>query len=389
MYYFRVPVSTGTFLIPFQLPMSFKLHYLAFAALSLLFACKKEVERIVVQDRQYSWTSANKSAGIYNVFMGMGKGPDGLYLQQPGGFLTLEQQQGSVKEQQYLLAITTDVNARVPIGPNFFVRFIDSTVNIIPNKHIVTGQYYRDIHLRRLDPRARLVPKGYYPHLKMGAISANGYLLFSYLTDNLFSDSQMHLVLAQVPAINPGDLFPQPLPTPQVITIPVLGVGTFPSYPILITAIDNYFLVDCGYQGVYRIEQTGAYRRVSSTTYGAETFYKWKGKVYAHTASSQLGISDDDGLTWQFKSGAGGILRFNSIHPVGDSLVGIYHGAGNNQLFTLKVNSTGYQARLLKRDGLEKLEMTDLEVWRDTVYLATTGGLFKKPVKTFFEDQPK
>jgi hypothetical protein len=368
--------------------MPFTLRYLAFISLCLLFSCKKEVEKIVVQDRQYSWTSATPSTGLYNVFVGMGKGPDGLYLQQPGGFLALEQQQGGVAARQNLLAITADVNARVPIGSNFFVTFVDSLVTIIPNKYIVAGQYYRDIHLRRLDRRARLVPKGYYPYFKMGAINANSYLLFSYLTDDLFTDSQMHLLLAQVPPVNPGDLFPQPLPAPRVITIPIVGYNSYPSYPTLITAIDNYFLVDCGNQGVYRIEQNGTYRQVLNRAYGVETFYKWQGKVYAHTATSQLGISDDDGLTWQFKSGTSSILRFNSIHPVGDSLVGIYHGMSNNQLFTLKVNTTGYRVRTLKRDGLEKLEFTGLEVWRDTVYLATTGGLFKKSIKTFFEDQP-
>ncbi|MFD2718146.1 hypothetical protein ACFST9_05435 [Hymenobacter monticola] len=370
--------------------MLFKLRYLAFLSLSLLLSCKKEVEKIVVQDRQYSWAPTGQFTGFNNVILGIGQGPQGLYMQQPGAFTTLTLQQGRPVYQSYLAPVPTDVNVRLPIGPDFFVTYSDTTVTIIPTKDPVYGQAYQTIRLKRLDQRAQLVPKGYRSYFKMGAINVNRYLLFPYLTTNLFIDNQMHLVLAQVPTYDTTFGYPsQPMPTPRVITLPVAGYSLYPSYPTLITAIDNYFLVDCGNQGVYRIEQNGTYRQVLTNAYGVETFYKWQGRVYAHMSTNQLGVSDDNGLTWQITSGASGILRFNSIHPVGDSLVGIYHAMGNNLLFTLKVNSTGYRARLLKNDGIANLELNGLETWRDTVFLATSGGLFKKPVKTFFESQPK
>lgn len=290
--------------------MHFKLRCLALLTLSLLFSCKKEVERIVVQDRQYSWAAARPFSGLNNVFLGMGKGPDGLYLQQPGGFLTIEQVRGRVEYQQYLPPISSDVNVRLLIGPNFFVTYHDSLVTIIPNKHVVTSQYYRDIHLRRLDRQANQVRPGIYAHFNMGAINASSYLLFGYLNDNLYLDNQVHFVLAQVPPFNSADLFPIPITT-RVITIPILGYPATPSYPTLITAIDNYFLVDCGNQGVYRIEQNGNYRQVlSGRRYFVESFYKWHGRVYAHTGDLQLGISDDDGLTWKFSAGAPPNFRF-------------------------------------------------------------------------------
>ena len=370
--------------------MPFTLRYGWLAAILLLAACKKEeIEKIVVRDRQYSWAPAAPFSGFSNIILGIGKGPDGLYMQQPGAFTTLELRNGRGFFQEYAPPVSTDVRARLPIGSQYFVSYMGTNVTIIPNKQPVTGQYYQNIQLYRLDPQAQIVPMGYRSYFKIGAINANGYLLFGYLTRDMFLDSQMHLVLAQVPPFDATGSPSQPMPTPRVITIPIVGYNRYPAYPTQITAIENYFLFDCGSQGVFRIEQNGTYRQVLSQEYGVETFYKWHGRVYAHMATNQLGISDDDGLTWNIASGASGILRFNSIHPVGDSLVGIYHGMGFNQLFTLKVSSTGYRARLLKRDGLENLELNGLETWRDTVYLATSGGLFKKPVRTFFEDQPK
>ncbi|SFQ58939.1 hypothetical protein [Hymenobacter arizonensis] len=364
------------------------------AIILLLVSCKKEIEKIVVsdRDREYSWVLAEPFVGLYNIVLGIGKGTDRLYLQQPGAFTTVMLNQSRPRFREGpLVFVPTDVNVRLPIGPDFFVTYGDTTVTIIPTQSPVSSQSYHTIRLKRLDQRAQLVPKGNRTYFKMGAINANRYLLFTYLTDSFFLDSQMHLVLAQVPTYDGYGIPSRPMLTPRVITIPVVGLPIYPSYPLLITAIDNYFLVDCGSQGVYRVEQNGTYRQVLNQVHRVETFYKWQGRVYAHTANDQLGISNDDGLTWQFASGIPSLLRNNTMHPVGDSLVGIRHGAGNDYLFTLKMSNTGtgYRARLLKRDGLEKLELNSLETWRDTVYLATSGGLFKKSVKTFFEDQPK
>ena len=52
-------------------------------------ACRKEVEKIVVQqvpvDRQYSWSPSKQLLGNFNILLGVGKGPGGLYFQQPTG----------------------------------------------------------------------------------------------------------------------------------------------------------------------------------------------------------------------------------------------------------------------------------------------------------------
>jgi hypothetical protein len=58
------------------------LLYLLLGAAALLSACKKEIEKIVVQDRQYSWTSDKGFTDSFGILLGAGKGPTGLYFQR-------------------------------------------------------------------------------------------------------------------------------------------------------------------------------------------------------------------------------------------------------------------------------------------------------------------
>ena len=365
-------------------------HYLPgvlLGAITLLSACKKEVEKIVVQGPQYSWLPTTQFAGTLNIYLSMGQGPSGLYLQQPGSFLTLEQANGQVVSQLYSAPVTSDVTIHLPIGPNFFVTYYDSVLTVIPNQHAVTGQYYREIYLKRLDPQAQQVLAPSYSFMKFGVINQDSYFLFGYLGVNLYIDSAMHLVLAQIPPFEQSTQFvPLPIPKPRVITIPIAGYQAAPSWPTYIAAIDNYFLVDCGNQGVYRIEEDGSYRQVLNDRQFVTAFYKWKGRVYAHTSDGKIGFSDDDGLTWQFNSLPADGLRYSTFHTVSDSLVGVYRGYGGG-LFTLRWNNQGAKLRQLKDDGLNQADITDLEVWRDTVYLSTTGGLFRRPLSQFFESK--
>ena len=63
-----------------------------------------------------------------------------------------------------------------------------------------------------------------------------------------------------------------------------------------------------------------------------------------------------------------------------DSLVGVYQ----NAIYTLRWNGPRFTSRFLKNDGLERATITGVEYLHDTVYVATTSGLFARPVKEFF-----
>jgi hypothetical protein len=64
-----------------------------------------------------------------------------------------------------------------------------------------------------------------------------------------------------------------------------------------------------------------------------------------------------------------------------DSLIGVHR----DNIYTLKWDNTNYTTRFLKNDGFENVKINGIEVLKDSVYVATTSGLFVKSVKAFFE----
>ncbi|TGE23405.1 hypothetical protein [Hymenobacter metallicola] len=356
----------------------------------LLSACKKEVEVIKIQEveveKKSSWTEVQDFSGNMKILLGLSKTVNGLYFQQPRGFGVVTTRQNRTVIDQFGYLFSSDIDIRVPLGPDYFVTYYDSLVAFTPNKAPVQSGATEFVYLKRLDPEAVRVQRNYFPTAKFGAINRNNYLLFGYETVRGTADGKLHFVLAQVtPSTDP--YIPRPKVTPRLISIPFTGMGIYPSFPILITAIDDYFLADCGQEGLYKIKQDGSWKRVLTQPTGATCFYKWQNRLYI--LGSYMGYSTDDGDTWTFVGNTPSIFQFNTYHVVGDSLVGVYHGAGSNLIFTRKLTDTNFSVRLLKDDGLLRHNITGLESWGDTVYITTVGGMFKRPVSTFFESKPQ
>ena len=135
--------------------------------------------------------------------------------------------------------------------------------------------------------------------------------------------------------------------------------------------------------------ETGSFRKVLPNNSEASDFFKWQGVLWARLGDSKLAVSNDNGDNWQIL-GNGPNLRSTTVHPVSDSLVVVTHLYGGGRLYTLNVNQAKQTWRLrpLKDDGLNQTAINDLETWGDTVYLATSSGLFKRSLKTFFESKP-
>jgi hypothetical protein len=81
--------------------------WLLLGSLVVATACRKqEVETLVVikeVERQYSWAPTKSVLGNFNILLGVGQGPNGLYFQQPTGFAALEQKtSGALTYTQYL-----------------------------------------------------------------------------------------------------------------------------------------------------------------------------------------------------------------------------------------------------------------------------------------------
>jgi hypothetical protein len=328
-----------------------------------------------------------------------------VYLQEPSSFgaitpLAAGRNGLSFPSGYYSLAysgLPSDINIHVPMSPRLFATPLvgggDSTLVLYANNSPVSTLPYSTngtnagsyIRLRVLDKLAtRYMPNEVSSFMKFGGINSNDYLLFGYRT-TVVSDASLHFVLTKVEvdtnhkyALNRGS---------RTLRIPV---STPAAYIRSITAIDDYFLVDCASVGLFKVRQDGSYQLVYNAPTAITTFYKWQGTVYGveFFNGSAILTSTTDGDTWQRHTGIPDYFRYSTFSALGDSLVGISHGVSTNILYTLRWQGLNYRVRELKNDGLGQAAFTDLVQRGDTAYLGTTNGLFKKPLKTFFDSQP-
>jgi hypothetical protein len=359
---------------------------LLFSLLLLGSACRKEIETIVVQDRQYSWTASKNFTDSFGILLGSGKGPTGLYFQQPGGFAALEgSSTGPLSYQQYVSWGSGNLTTRFLIGPDFFVSFYDTVAYLIPNTQPVTSGAGGRIRLKKLDPRALYIEPNPATFNSFAALSKNNYLLFPYESGRY--DYKNRLVLAHITtasAIN----YPIYTAQSQIVELPI--VQGYSSYkPRLLASFDDYFLVDCGSEGVYKVTEAGNFRKVLPNNSYASDFFKWQGALWARIGDDKLALSTTNGDNWQVTN-SGPNLRSTTVHPVGDSLVVVTHLYGGGRLYTLNLNQAKqtWRLRQLKDDGLNLTAINGLETWGDMVYLATSSGLYKRPLSIFFESKP-
>lgn len=354
--------------------------------LLLTAACRREVEKLVVQqvDKQYSWAEIRQNIyGNQRYIVGLGHNATTLFLQEPFfmGFLTPQLNGGTHYMEQAAAYFPTDIALRMPLGASFAVQPArDTLLNFFPSTpaDVVTPPQHTYYSLRQLDPRATgIVPNNRSYH-SFGAIDRNGYLLFGYATN--LTDTFLRFGLAHV-ATQPSGLLAvqaQPLAVPT-------NTLTTSAYIRWIVAIDNYFLVNCGSAGLFKVVESGAVKQVFAAS-SSEVAYKFQGVVYIHEQGQVL-RSQDDGETWVRSAGTPLYLTLSTGQAVGDSLVCVNHEFGANDLFTLRWRANGYTTRPLRNDGFSNASINDLAVLGDTVYLGTTSGLYKRPLSRFFESK--
>jgi hypothetical protein len=212
---------------------------------------------------------------------------------------------------------------------------------------------------------------------KFGAITKNSVLLFSYFNNRPGTPFTFMLIKVKTNDISP---YADTVWTKQV-TIPRVS-NTVDVYVRHISAVNDYFLLDLSGNGLYKIREDGSFNRVHKPAV-VDAFYAWKGKVYAHAEWDKLLISENDGDTWNEYSGTNTAMTLSTYHVVNDSLVGAYR----DNLFTLRWDGPNYAMRFLKNDGIEGSAINGVQVLRDSVYVATTAGLYTKSVKEFFDSK--
>ena len=350
--------------------------------------CKKEIEVLVKEtkvevEKKYSWSEHSQPKGSERIVLSLGTGSSSLFMQQPMFFSSLIYRGKAVTYTSYSAGATNNLNVRVPITERFFPAPLNDSVVVIystlnPNETRLS----KYIRIKQLDPTVTHVLNTFPQYLKFGAINKNGYFLFAY--ENSAPGRPLTFILSQVQVPNAIGLPLQA--TSRRISIP-RNPSTSPFFRN-ITAIEDYFLVAVDGAGIYKIKQDGSVQlvNIANGRGPVDAFYKWKGRVYAIVEHNEIMVSDDDGATWTSYSGLPDYFSYTSYHVVRDSLVGVSHPSrGGVNLFTLRWNGLRYSARFLKNDGLSRAEVTDLQQLQDTVYVATTSGLFVQPVSTFFE----
>ena len=341
-----------------------------------LGSCKKETEIIVKEkevDKQYSWNEVSNLYGLARVILSTGNNGQYLYLQQPYMFTRFIHQKSYKGLVSAVGGFPADVTVRLPISREIYAYpDTDTSLVICRNNEPLNYQFY--FNLRQFDPAAVRFNIRLFSLSKCMAINQNNYLLAPY--DNMRADRAFTFLLA---AVVPGAVGNARVSaTTHKVVIP--GLMASGAYIRNLAAIEDYFLVNLGDAGIYKIKQDGSFRQVHGYAL-VDAFYKWNNTVYAPVEYNKLLTSTDNGDTWQESTGTPDQFTLASYYAVRDSLVGVYSG----NIYTLRWNGPRYTLRSLKNDGLERATITGIEYLRDTVYVATTSGLFARPVKTFFE----
>jgi len=346
-------------------------------SLFLIFSCKKSVEIREVQiDKKYSWTEIKRFTGTEKIFLSSGSSSDAIYLQQPYFFTELRSQNINTDITIYGASLPTDIDIRIPINKDFSAfPFSDTVLRVINNLKPTVSPSGGYFDLKKIDPTLTDIQKNYNVLFKAMTINKNGTLLLAYNNNRASRPFTLMMLKIKTNSSYPyiDTLFS------KSVTIPRTSIDAYVRH---ISAVNDYFLIDLSGNGLFKIKENGTFSKVYNPA-TVDAFYEWQGKVYALAEGSRLLISSDNGDNWQEYSGINSIMTTSNYYIIKDSLVGAYR----DNLFTLTWSGSNYTQRFLKNDGVENTRINGVEILRDTVYIATTSGLYVKPVSTFFDSK--
>ncbi len=349
----------------------------AIVAFTLLLSCRKKIEiREVEVEKKFSWTESKRFTGIEKVFLSSGSDGNTIYLQQPYFFTSLKNLNENLGITVYGAGLPTNVDTRIPISPTFSAFAISDTVlRVINNAYPIVSPSGGYFNLKALDPTLTAIQKTNNVLFKAMAINSNGVLLLTYFNNR---PSQPLTFMMLKIKTNSGYPYADTVFS-KVITVPRTSVSAYARH---LTSVNDYFLADLSANGVYKFNEDGSYAKVHNEA-TVDAFYEWNGKVYAHAEWDKLLISSDNGNSWQQFSGIPNSMVTSSYYKIKDSLV----GTTRDNIFTLNWNNTNFSQRVLKNDGLDGATINGLEILNDTVYVATTKGLYYKSASSFFKSK--
>jgi hypothetical protein len=337
---------------------------------------KTEIVEIPVEvEKKNSWTELKGFIGKQRIMLSSGSNSSHVFIQQPFFFTDIMYPQINLGITMYGANLPTDLNIRIPIAESFFVYpFGDIAIMVKNNLDPITSPSKGFFNLQNIDTTLTKIRIDFLDIFKCFAINKNNELLLNY--ENNLSGMPYTFMILGIQSYNSypfvDTLFSRKISIPRNI----LSAGVRS-----LTAIEDFFLVEIFPEGLYKIKPDGSYSKVYAGPVYAEGIYEWKGNIYAHQELDKVLVSPDKGNNWQQYNGSNPLLTYTKYFKIKDSLIGAY----NDKLFTLDWNGSSFKTRPIQVDGLEGCVINGIEILNDTIYAATTSGLYLKPASSFFE----
>lgn len=356
-----------------------RISLFTFIVLLFISCTEEKIVNIEVEvDKKYSWEEVRGFSGSSKIFVGSGKSGDTVYFQQLNAHT---QMFGNKVIKYWGFGGMADLSYIYPFNGGLTAVLNGETTLSICNLNGAGGlgstanTLY--MYLTELDQRFDYLQKPWNLN-QLIAINESKQILFRYKLKGY--DSTLSMMLVSFSTL-PGDWKNIDTLSTKIITIGLENaVANSITY---IGGFKNYFLVgfdqyDCL---IYKVYTDGSYKlldRCGSIRY----VFEHLNRLYFLTDRG-LFASDNDAETIYQVAELYGVDRTTKFRSIGDSIVGF----NDDYLYTMNFNNNAVNFRLLKNDGLIDKGITGMEVLNDTVYVCTYSGLYKKPIKTFFESK--
>lgn len=165
-----------------------------------------------------------------------------------------------------------------------------------------------------------------------------------------------------------------------------------------IHAFSDYFLLNLGNQpnsqrGLYKLTENGDIKLLSSDESGP--IFEFNNQIYANKLYRSYGIFSNNNSgsfdsNFSIIDNNGFLDIYCQFKTIQDSLVAFQ----GDKIFKLKYNNTSSLTKSLmydiihyKNDGLENLQINDIEILNNIVYVATSNGIYYKTAQDFFNNK--
>lgn len=357
--------------------------YLSICALfTAATACKEEVEKIVEVEKTYSWQpdanfvfnrkiQLNSYADSTTLML---LGADELAIAKP----PIPAKPDSVVFDHYRLNYQVPIlDYRLPIGPKFLVfTGADSRLTVIPAMQPVTHILSVPLAVKSLDSSFATFTLNRCTDC-MG-LNSRGQFLIPYYQSKL---DQGYPVVSSEPRfllLTPS----RGLNGPITVKQSVLSVNSNPSVGRLNAVYgfgDNFFVL--GSSGTIRVLPDGT---AESVFRGQLVNMFSDGKAFyafgALNADVALFRSTDQGLNWQaVVSPLAYELISIQFRVVDGKVIGFRYG----QIWHFDISGNQLSIKELENDGLDGHHITSMAAYRNTVYVSTLSGVYKKSLTKF------